>query len=220
MVRHAIASEEKQARRNAILEAARTLLTSHGPDLPSAARIAESAGLAKGTVYLYFRSKEEIFLALLSEGLLALLPDIETALEMTQGRRQAKVTAFIAAYVDYVVRRPELLGLDAMCQVLDRNVEPAVLRESQIAFFTRLCATGICVESSLTVPSGHGVTLLMRTFALTRGLWQSFRVHEGQTSLHTGSALSPMSLDFGSELKEALTEYWHGALATRPSRLA
>lgn len=60
---------EKEARRAAILDAARHVFFSKG--LPSATvdEIAQRAELSKGTLYLYFRTKEEIYISLMDEGI-------------------------------------------------------------------------------------------------------------------------------------------------------
>ncbi len=60
---------EKQLRRNQILDAARQLLFSSGIDSISISRISDKAELGVGTIYFYFKSKEEIFAALQEEGL-------------------------------------------------------------------------------------------------------------------------------------------------------
>jgi AcrR family transcriptional regulator len=50
------------------LTAADELFAAAQDQLPSVSSIAEAAGLAKGTVYLNFETKEEIFAQLLLEG--------------------------------------------------------------------------------------------------------------------------------------------------------
>ncbi|MFA5906137.1 MAG: TetR/AcrR family transcriptional regulator [Desulfobacula sp.] len=60
---------EKQLRRSQILDAARQLLFSSGIDSISISRISDKAELGVGTIYFYFKSKEEIFAALQEEGL-------------------------------------------------------------------------------------------------------------------------------------------------------
>ena len=60
----AIGSDDKEERRNAILDAAERLFVKHPDRMASVAEVAAAAGLAKGTVYLYFRAKEEMLLAL------------------------------------------------------------------------------------------------------------------------------------------------------------
>jgi AcrR family transcriptional regulator len=59
--------EYLQERREQILDAAIEALGKKGFEGTNVADIAKAAGIAKGTVYLYFESKEEIFSAILSE---------------------------------------------------------------------------------------------------------------------------------------------------------
>ena len=60
---------EKQMRRNQILDAARALLFSFGINNISISKIAKHAELGVGTIYFYYKNKEEIFAALQEEGL-------------------------------------------------------------------------------------------------------------------------------------------------------
>lgn len=71
---------EKEHRRRQILDAARDLLFSKGLNAISVNQIARRAELAVGTIYFYFRSKEEIFAVLQEEGLELLLSDVNRAL--------------------------------------------------------------------------------------------------------------------------------------------
>ena len=62
-------SREKSARREAILAAAKAVFAEKGVLATTIDDIAERAEVAKGTIYLYFRAKEEMFSALMDEGL-------------------------------------------------------------------------------------------------------------------------------------------------------
>lgn len=53
---------EKSARKQSIIDAAAELLKGNVSELPSVSAIAKQAGFAKGTVYIYFDSKERLFL--------------------------------------------------------------------------------------------------------------------------------------------------------------
>ena len=70
---------EKEHRRQQILDAARTLLFEKGLNAISVNQIARQAELAVGTIYFYFRSKEDIFAVLQEEGLELLLADVQRA---------------------------------------------------------------------------------------------------------------------------------------------
>ena len=212
MVRHAIASADKQARRDAILRAASALFVAGGGDLlPSAARIAEAAGLAKGTVYLYFDTREEIFAVLLLEGWIALMDDVDRVFRMAKGRRAGKVAAFLATYVAFLARHPELLPLDALSYgVLDGNLRSEKLSAFKRTSSERLAAVGATVDGALRLSAGRGIQLLTRSYALTRGLWQLSRAYGDQA----GSAPGARPPGFDDDIKEALGEYWRGALAS------
>ena len=61
-------------RREQILDAALRLWTEHGFDATTVDALAREAGVAKGTVYLYFATKEELFAAAVERW--SLLPDL------------------------------------------------------------------------------------------------------------------------------------------------
>jgi AcrR family transcriptional regulator len=65
-------SKEKELRKKAIIDAARKTFFKNGYNETSVDNIANSAQLSKGTIYLYFKSKDEIYISLLIEGLMIL----------------------------------------------------------------------------------------------------------------------------------------------------
>ena len=212
MARHAIAAEDKEARRQDILEAARVLFNAGDSTLPAAADIAAAAGLAKGTVYLYFRSKEEIFIALLLQACIEVLREIEAAFRDTRGRRGDKVSAFIDAYVGHVLRHPELLRLDSLSYgVLENNLAPDKLHRFKAGFAAELTRTASVIEQALRLQAGSGASLLTRSFALTRGLWQASPSPEPSDPV-ADRPFPWLQPAFDTELRQALVQYWRGAL--------
>ncbi len=59
--------------RQIIMQAARELFSLKGFEQTTMAEVAQSAEIAAGTIYLYFKSKEELFYALIQEGMRELL---------------------------------------------------------------------------------------------------------------------------------------------------
>ena len=55
-----------ERKRNAILDAARTVFSRQGYAGAAVGDVASEAGVAKGTLYLYFKSKEDLYLAALA----------------------------------------------------------------------------------------------------------------------------------------------------------
>ena len=210
---HAHAIEDKAARRAAILGAANVLFAAGQGSLPTVAEIALAAGLAKGTVYLYFRTKEEIFAALLLEGWGAVMDQSQLLFQASQESRAARVRAFVSALVRHLEDHTELLRLDALGYgVLERNMTLDALTAHKGDYTGRLEDTGRVLDDALRLEKGRGVQLLMRTYALTRGLWQSYQHAEETLLAGVSVARSLTSKPFGDELREALTEYWRGAL--------
>ncbi len=67
----------EQLRTKEILTAARRVIAAKGLAAATMDEIAETAGLAKGTIYLYFRNKQELFQAVVSEVLGRLVASLE-----------------------------------------------------------------------------------------------------------------------------------------------
>ena len=58
---------EDSAKRRQILDGARAVFLSQGFDAASMGEIARAAGVSKGTLYVYFENKEELFEAIVHE---------------------------------------------------------------------------------------------------------------------------------------------------------
>jgi AcrR family transcriptional regulator len=87
-------------RRDQILAAAHGVFASRGFKEATVGDIADAAGIAKGTLYLYFKSKDEIYWAALHRGLDELHALTRTALERAAGPRD-KLHAFIDTKVRF-----------------------------------------------------------------------------------------------------------------------
>src|SRR5882757_10827669 len=58
---------EDSAKRRQIVEGARQIFLARGFDAASMGDIAKAAGVSKGTLYVYFKNKEELFAAIVHE---------------------------------------------------------------------------------------------------------------------------------------------------------
>jgi len=94
--------KEKEGRKEAILAAAREIFFENGFHRATVDSIAIEAGVAKGTVYLYFESKETILAHLLLEGLEDLLERLEDAFaEGTPLSAESRLRRLAAAYLEF-----------------------------------------------------------------------------------------------------------------------
>jgi len=110
-LRRARNDQAKLGRRRQLLDAAAARFDAAGYAATTMAEIAIAAGLAKGTTYLYFRSKESLFLELLLE---ALEEWAETAAGRLAPPDRASPGAAAAALTDTLAARPRLVRLLAL----------------------------------------------------------------------------------------------------------
>jgi len=87
-------------RRDALLHAATRVFGKHGFDCATMEQIAHEADVAKGTTYLYYRSKQNIYDAALSHGLAELDRWTREALERAPNLHDA-IAAFVTARAQY-----------------------------------------------------------------------------------------------------------------------
>ncbi|AVO38456.1 TetR family transcriptional regulator [Pukyongiella litopenaei] len=218
MVRYATGAEDKAARQQDILTAALDLYLQDTRRLPSVAAIAARAGLAKGTVYLYFDSKEQIFVTLQVREWRAFIDRVNRFFRSAPGTPEQKVAGFIAQLAGHIVANPSLMRLDSMgYALLAPNLSDDRLLEFKLRFAEILENTGHAVEEALALPSGKGVGLLIASFALTRGLWQ---IADLPATVRSAPDFAPhpfARLELGPDLLRALTDYWRGAWRAFPA---
>ena len=94
-------AREKQRRRQEILQAARSEFFERGFHNPTVDDVAARAEVSKGTIYLYFESKEEILAHLLVEGLDHLLKDMQAACQAQPQHPEQTLRALAGAYLDF-----------------------------------------------------------------------------------------------------------------------
>jgi AcrR family transcriptional regulator len=97
-------------RRSALLESARKVFGQCGFEGATMERIAQEAGVAKGTTYLYYSSKQSIYDEALNEGMAELEELTRVRLEHAATLREA-IAAFISARVDYFLERREFFRM-------------------------------------------------------------------------------------------------------------
>ena len=104
--------KERKEREARILAAARQVFFDVGIRRATVDAIAARAEVAKGTVYLYFETKEEILANLLLEGLDTLSHNLASAFdEPVQRSGEARLRRLAAAYYDFYQQEPDYFRL-------------------------------------------------------------------------------------------------------------
>ena len=204
----ALLAEDKQERQQAILDAAERLLARSPDRVASVSEVADAAGLAKGTVYLYFPSKEELLLALHERHIGAFFIDV--------GRLLARdgaptIDDMLALTRVHMVEDPTFLPLATRCFGIMGTEVPA---EAAAAFKERMNArlreAGAGLERHFPdIPAGGGVALLRHSYALILGLWQIASTNVVQ---QTAPSCALQAFDYSDELSRALRALWAGTL--------
>ncbi len=104
-------AREKAQRRHEILDASRREFFERGFHQPTVDDVATRAEVSKGTIYLYFESKEEILAHLLLEGLDLLLDEIKTALDPASPAAEPALRALANAYLRFCQTNPSYFRL-------------------------------------------------------------------------------------------------------------
>ena len=98
--------KEKLERRNAILDAASRLFYKKGYQDTTVGEIADAANLGKGTVYLYFASKDELYATVVLESFQSVEESLHRIMDSDLGMLE-KGRAMYLAFVDHCMEHRE-----------------------------------------------------------------------------------------------------------------
>ena len=99
---------EQQVRRETIMDAARKLFYDKGYELTTVEEIAAMAELGKGTIYSYFKSKEEIYFAILESEFAILEDRMRQAIEESTTAENA-LHRLYETFIQYNQERPNFI---------------------------------------------------------------------------------------------------------------
>jgi AcrR family transcriptional regulator len=199
--RRARADADKQSRRRDLLHAAADAFARRPYAEVTVAEIARGAGLAKGTVYLYFQTKEELFLQLVLEQLGEWFAEIERELTESDALLPAEALARLLART--LVRREQLTRLLALLHVvLEQNCPADVTLAFKQQIAAQTAAAGALLERRyLDFEHGDGVRFLLHLHAAAVGLHQMANPAPAVAALLTRPELVGLRVDFASALQ-------------------
>ena len=220
----AVHAGDKEERHHAILDTAERLLLRSTGRGPSMAEVADAAGLAKGTIYLYFPSKKALLLALLERNVDGFFLAVAGTLE---GSAPLGIDQILALVQRKIVEPPLFLPLAGRCfGWIGQGLPVDVVRPFNARMAGRLERAGAALERHFQeLSAGDGAVLLRHSYALTLGLWQMAR---GAATRYAprpeGAAIDDHAGAFArsgaQDLARALRALWEGTLNHDRSRAA
>ena len=215
-MQRAVAQEDKEARRSAILDAVETLFLRHPERMASVAEVADAAGLAKGTVYLYFPSKEEMLLALHERHVAAFFAELTQRLD-TRSRLGFDEIFDIARR--HIVRGAGYLDLTSRClSLMDREIPLERALEFKMRVGEMLVQAGSRLERHFPgLGPGNGVALLCNSYGLMIGMWQLMHTNERFGAAMDRPEMRMFQRDYESDVEGAVRAMWAGMLTARAS---
>lgn len=160
-----------------ILAAARELLERRGPEAMTMEEIAADAGVAKGTLYLYFQSKDDLIQALITRVGENILRDLQAALK-APGTPPEKLIRVVSVLLEYLNREPLLFPIYARELLRGKGESREGFRhryqdmeERFVALVTDLFAEGIAAGQFISA-NPRLLTFLIRGLVRATGYYQ------------------------------------------------
>jgi AcrR family transcriptional regulator len=196
--------EQKEQRRQAIMEAAALLFKERDYDDVSLNAIAQQAGMAKSNLYRYFESKEEIFLHLFLSDLEEWIEELVPLLEKHAGRNNPHSVAELV--VNSSAKRLRLTDLTALLSgVLEKNLSMDVAVAFKTSANEILPKLQAAIHKTLPAIDMDQAALVVRYFhALWAGLWPMANPSTALQEALKRPELAHMKMDFQADMTHAL----------------
>lgn len=209
MVRPPASAEAREQRINQLLEAAIALWQATPDRVPSVAEVASRAGVGKGTLYLYFKRKEDLLLAAHEHNTRAFFAAL---IERASSTEPMTLDTMMDLAREYIVNVPGFLPLaNLVAGLINKGISPEAAEEFETRISGQMKSAGALLVNHFPLPDPEsGVRLLMRSFALILGLWQL--IGTDRPPCVKGDLADMLLPDYAAELDAALRALWSGTL--------
>lgn len=195
--------EQKEQRRNDLLDAARRLLATLGLAEVGLSAIAREAGVAKSNVYRYFGSREEILLAILTEDVAHWLVTIERELAPLAGTGDpTEVARILARSIAAVPRTCELIASVAVFERHLSDEAAAVFKAHMLELSIRIRNALHAALPAISIERAAGLVRYLH--ALIAGLWPMANPGPATAAVLCGREYASLDVDFESDMRGAL----------------
>ena len=150
------------SKRERIIGSALKLFANESYQAVTMDRVAESAGVAKGTLYLYFQSKEDLYLGILTDGMESMVRDYQASVD-SNADVKVRLRHAVTMTIEFYDRRRDLLRLmmtEEPRMPEARNRIRDEWRDRGVKFFNSL------IEEGMQSGAFRPVDSLMATYAI------------------------------------------------------
>lgn len=210
-MQRAVSDQQKEQRRRALLDAARRLFESTSYGEISMAAVAREADVAKGTVYLYFDSKEALFLELQEETFTEWFQHVASTIR-DRDAEEWTVESVADLLSRSVAQRPTFVRLIAVLHtVLEQNIDLETATRFKQTLIRGVRDVAAPLEEQLSFLSpGDGRVLLLRLHALVIGFQHMANPAPVVAEALKTPALAPLDVEFETSLHSTIRTVLHG----------
>ncbi len=196
--------QEKKHRREQIINAAEKVVFEKGIEHVRMDEVAEIAQVSKGTLYLYFKSKMELALAIHLRGLKILLKQIASELSKP-GKGIELIQRMSRCFFEFAEEYPhyfklfvyyETIGIDIMQDVMDTSTMAECNKIGDEVFYYIVRAVQVGIQDGTIENSLNPHNVALQIMGSTRGLVQVSQFYE--QGIFISPALSEANVDIES----------------------
>ncbi|EQC45563.1 TetR family transcriptional regulator [Bacteriovorax sp. Seq25_V] len=194
-------SEEKESKREQIIDVAASMIDRGAVDLPSMNEISKKAKVAKGTLYNYFETKEELFLEVFSS--------LFARWFFTLQKVKLTKSNYLKVIVESLEENPNMMRLACKAPViLENNVSDEIFLKfkTNLALLINHLAQMLSSINEKTVTQNE--KLLMQSYYVMTGIFPSHDLMTARGELLRKNNLGLLVVHFKEDALRILKILW------------
>jgi TetR/AcrR family transcriptional regulator len=200
-------TEEKAKKKEHIKACALTLYQKSG-ELCSVDKIVKKSGVAKGTFYLYFKTKEEVFLDILSDMYAVYLEDVFKGIDLNK----VTLESLADSLVKPLVGNSDFLRLASIGPgILEKNVSEEKIIEFKLMLMQAMQKMGeVFLQLSPRLKPEKVSEMIVVSFSLIIGIFQQSDISGELKKLSEKPEIKDLFIDFEKITSRSLVALWKG----------
>ncbi|THB69524.1 MAG: TetR/AcrR family transcriptional regulator [Gammaproteobacteria bacterium] len=214
-LKRASTEESKEIRKRSILNAGMELFLSNPTELPTVSAISKHCNIAKGTIYIYFKTKEEIFLNIIDDlfnQFVETTHSIILSAKSDSTSCNSKIEFIVNKWCDYYAENSMMVMLAGMSNnIIENNIDIEAAAEHKKSLQKQVLSLGETLSEVIDKDNLFCASLLIRSYAITIGISRISNLPSKVRMAHKDGAefIAP---EFRSELFSTLLPFWKGSL--------